>query len=143
MRVLANVQVGTSQDNAALSLLALMEQQYQGTWHGQYAHMHVATILERRKGDVQAALAQYQESLRRYPNHHFSGFIRSEISRLQSVVEEQLIQDALQDLAKAKTNQCDRPDQWRHDGAEQIGFKIISDQGISLSAVTPQTIHNH
>ncbi len=129
MRTLANVQVASSQDDAALSTLTLMEQLYKGTWFEQYAHMHAGTILENRKGDPQGALERYQETLRRFPDHHFSGYVRTEIERLQKIIEEQLIRDALDDLGR-NTQQH----QENHSGASQIGFRIIHSQDRMLSA---------
>lgn len=101
MKVLAHLQVMASKDDASLSTLKLLENMYRGSWWEQWAHIQQADIWERRKGEPQKALALYTESLKKFPNHHFAGYVRDQIARLQKVIEEQLIKDALEGLGKA------------------------------------------
>ena len=88
-------------EDAALGVLALMETQYTGTWWAQYANMKPAMIWEVRRGEPQKALEIYQQTLETYPDHKFATFCRAQIERLQGVIENQLIQDALEGLAQA------------------------------------------
>lgn len=111
MRLLGHLQANglAGGHGAALATLRLIEQQYAGTWWAHYAHMKPAMIYEVRQGNPQAALQRFQESLRKFPDHKYATFIRGEIERLQKVIETQLIQDALDDLAEAGPDECDRP----------------------------------
>ncbi len=111
MRQLAHLQANGWGDgpNAALAALSLLEQQYRGTWWEQYAHMKPAMIFEKREGNPQKALERFQATLSKFPDHKFATFCRREIERLQGVIEEQLIQDALEGFAKAKTDTCAQP----------------------------------
>lgn len=109
-RELAKLQVIASEDEASLKTLTLMQQQCAGTWYEQWAHIFQASIWERRKGEPQKALSIYHESLERFPNHHFAGYVRSEIERLQGVIEKQLIQDALEGIGRKKDAVPDQAD---------------------------------
>lgn len=100
MRLLAKLQLIASEDKASLQTLQLMQQQLAGTWYEQWAHIFAASIWERRRGEPQKALNIYQESLERFPNHHFAGYVRSEIERLRGVIEKQLIDDALEGIGR-------------------------------------------
>ena len=110
MRLTAHLQAngGTGGEDAALAMLSLIEQQYAGTWWEQSAQMKPAVILEARQGKPQAALERVHATFRKFPNHKFAAFCRREIPRLQNVVEQQLIEDVLQDIAAAGRT-CDRP----------------------------------
>lgn len=103
MRTLAHYQGNGYGDGekAALATLALMEAQYKGTWWEQYAHMKPAMIFEIRQHDPQKALARYEQTLERFPDHRFATYCRRQIERLRGVIEQQLIQDALEGLGKA------------------------------------------
>jgi hypothetical protein len=111
MRLLANLQAnGYGGDAvAALQTLGLLEQQYRGTWWEQYAHMKPGMIYDVREGDPQKALVRFQETLAKFPDHKFATFCRHEIERLQKVIEQQLIQDAIQGLSLNDEDQCHRP----------------------------------
>jgi hypothetical protein len=100
MRLLAKLQVITGEDDTSLQTLQLMQQQYAGTWYEQWAHIFQASIWERRKGEPQKALRIYRGSLDQFQNHHFAGYVRSEIARLQDVIEGQLIDDALEGIGR-------------------------------------------
>lgn len=108
LRLLANLYVHSGQTQESLNTLTLMEQQYQETWHAHYAHMRPATIMEVRGGNVEGAINKYQQSLQKYTNHCFSLYINGEVDRLRKVLEEQLIDMALEGLA-ANNSLCDRP----------------------------------
>ncbi len=106
MRLLANLQTNSGQLEKAFGTLALMEEQYQGSWYSHYAHMRPAAIMEVRQGNVEGAIQRYRESLEKYPDHCFSVYIRGEIERLQEVLEQQLIDLALDGLAK-EDSECE------------------------------------
>jgi len=110
MRLLANLQANGSAGGhgAALATLRLMEQQYAGTWWEHYAHMKPAMIFEARQGNPQAALQRYEATMGKFRDHKYATFCRREIKRLRKVIEEQLIHDALDDLAKGAADECDR-----------------------------------
>jgi tetratricopeptide (TPR) repeat protein len=90
---------------ASLQTLALMEQQYRGTKWEQVAHMLAAEVFEKKQGEPQKALERYQESLKKFPDHWFATHCRKQIGRLQLVIEEQLIRDALEGLGKKDDEQ--------------------------------------
>lgn len=96
---------------AALQTLSLLESQYAGTWWEQYAHMKPAAIWERRMGEPQKALERYRETLEKFPDHKFATHCRGEIERLQLVIEEQLIRDALEGLGKADPEPAEEGEQ--------------------------------
>ena len=85
--------------DSALSTLSLLKQQYPKTKLEHYADMRPAAIYEYGKGQPQKALEIYQATLRRYPDHMYAPYIHKQIERLQKVIEEQVIEDALEDLA--------------------------------------------
>jgi tetratricopeptide (TPR) repeat protein len=95
---------------AALQTLTLMEQQYRGTKWEQVAHILAAEVFEKKQGEPQKALARYQESLKKFPDHWFATHCRKQIDRLQLVIEEQLIRDALEGLGKKDAEQPDDAD---------------------------------
>jgi TolA-binding protein len=103
MRLLANAHAGWGEFDSAVGMLALLEEQYPHTQLAHYADMKVASYYEYLKGDPQTALEVYQQSLIRYPDHVYAPYIHREIEHLQTVIEEQLIQDALDGIVKANT----------------------------------------
>lgn len=111
LRLMAHLQANGAKGGhkAALGTLAILEKQYAGTWWEQYAHMKPAVIFERRMGEPHKALERYQETLRKFPDHAYATFCRAQIERLQKIIEEQLVQDALQDLASRQPQECDQP----------------------------------
>jgi tetratricopeptide (TPR) repeat protein len=100
MRLLANAQLGRGKYKEALGVLELLKAQGKGTKLEHYADMRPGAIWEVR-GEPQKALAVYQGTLERYPDHMYSPYVHRQIERLQKVIEEQLIQDALEGLGKA------------------------------------------
>jgi tetratricopeptide (TPR) repeat protein len=98
-RVLANAQLGRGEYDSALGTLSLLKQQYPDTQFEHYADMRPAAIWEMR-GEPQKALEIYQQSLKNYPDQIYWAHIHRHMERLQSVIEQQLIQDALEGLGK-------------------------------------------
>ncbi len=107
MRTLANAYMSQGKHDDALQVLALLKQQYSGTQWEHYADMRPGIVYEVGKGDPQKALDVYQGSLARYSDHLYGPYIHKQIERLQKIIEEQLIQDALGDLAQAEKADCD------------------------------------
>ena len=99
MRLLANAHLGRGQYKPALATLELLKAQHPGTKLEQYADMRPAAIWEVR-GEPQKALARYHATLERHPDHLYSPYIHRQIERLQGVIEEQLIRDALEGLGR-------------------------------------------
>ncbi len=108
MRLLANAQFALGEHDNALGTLGLLKRQYPDTKLEHYADMRPAAIYEYGKGDPQTALDIYQQSLVNYSDHMYAPYIHRQIERLQEVIEEQLIQDALEGFAKAPPSDCDR-----------------------------------
>ncbi len=106
IRLLAQSFHRRASNNAALSTLSLLKQQYSGTKFEHYADMRAAAIYEVGKGDSQKALEIYQRSLQRYPDHFYSPYIHRQIERLQKIIEDQLIQDALEGIVKTTVPKC-------------------------------------
>ena len=104
MRLLSIVQLQEVNVKAALATLSLLESQYRGTWYEHYAHMKPAAIMEKRQGNPEGAMSRYNDSLQKFSDHCFGTYIRKEIKRLQEIVEQQLIDQALQGLAQ--NNNC-------------------------------------
>ncbi len=127
LRMLANCHLSIGDMDACLGTLEIMKQQYKDTKWEQYGDMRPAFVHEHQKGDAQKALEIYEETLRKYPDHIYWAYIEKQKVRLQKVIEEQLIKDALKDLVKTEGNKCDGR------SAEMIGFRIIRDQKLAIS----------
>lgn len=106
MRLLANTHYYTGEDDEALAVLALLKQQYPDTKLEHYADMRPAAVYEYIQDDPQKALDTYQQTLQRYTDHMYAPYIHRQIARLRKAIEDQLIQDALDELAKEPTARC-------------------------------------
>src|SRR5690606_917291 len=85
--------------------LELIKQQYPGTALEHYADMRAAAIWEYGRGDPHKALAAYQATLARHKDHLYAPYVHRQMQRLHGVIEQQLIQDALEGLAKKDQEQ--------------------------------------
>ena len=106
MRLLAQSFHRRGSNNSALSMLDLLKQQYSGTKFEHYADMRSAAIYEVGKGNPQKALEVYQQSLQRYSDHFYSPYIHRQIERLRKIIEDQLIQDALEGIVNTAEPRC-------------------------------------
>jgi tetratricopeptide (TPR) repeat protein len=106
IRLLANAHYALGEHDDALSTLAMLRTGYPNTTWEHYADMRPASIWEYGKGDPQKALEIYQQTLRRHPDQLYAPYINNQIERLRKVIEGQLIQDALDGLAKADLPEC-------------------------------------
>ena len=109
LRMLTNAYIAQGKHDDALGILEILKLQYGGTKWEHYADMRPAMVYEFGKGDPGKALQIYQESLARYPDHLFGQYINKQMKRLRAVLEQELILDALEDLAQADQDKCHRP----------------------------------
>ena len=106
MRLLARALTASGKHDDAISTLGLLKNQYPNTKFEHYADMKIASIYEFGKGNPQKALEVYQSSLKRYHDHFYAVYIRRQIERLHKIIEEKLIQDALEGIATTKAHKC-------------------------------------
>ena len=101
MRGLAVLQAaGLENEDAAYQTLKIMQREYRGTQWEHWGHMMKAVIKERREGKPQVALERFRSSLDKFPDHAYALFCRAQIKRLKDVIEQQLIDDALQGVKR-------------------------------------------
>lgn len=101
MRDLGVLQASGLKDaGSAIDTFKLMQQQYRDTRWEQLAHLMPAVIWEVRHGKPQKALERYRATLEQFPDHKYAVFCRAQIRRLQDVIEQQLIDDALKDVRR-------------------------------------------
>jgi tetratricopeptide (TPR) repeat protein len=106
MRLLANAYLAQGEHDSALGVLAMLKEQYAGTRWEHYADMRVGIVWEKGMGDPQKGLDLYMQSLERYPDHVYGPYVQKQIARLQKVIEEQLILDALAAVARGEAPVC-------------------------------------
>jgi len=106
-----------------LKTLDLIERQYAGTWWEQYAHIKDAVIFEKRQGKPQKALERYRATLEKFPSHKYGPFIRRQINRIQGVIEQKLIDDALKGV-KGGESEPAQPHSLAHYTAAMMGLEV-------------------
>lgn len=109
LRLLANAYFAKGKYKETLATLQMLKQQYPGTKWEQYADMRPAAIAEYGQGEPQKSLQIYQQTLKTYPDHIYTAYIHREMERIQKVIEQQLIQDALKGLAQNGGNPPEGP----------------------------------